>query len=717
MSAPQRNATGHRPGYPCAPALFSYSLAALPVFKRFWASPALLAVLVFVGSIPPARGVPARAARAATPATDCQPFGARACLEPFPNNLFTRPDRSSPTGLRVHLPAGAMPISRTGQRVSAQPYDRADGFSPGSAAIVHVPGLDNAAALTRTGAAGVLDIGRSLRPSQPIVMIDERTGRRVALFSELDANATTPAATDLLIHPAADLAGGHTYVVALRRLRTASGRLIPAPKWFERLRDKGRLPASERSQAARYARIFTALARARIGRHSLYEAWDFTVASRGNVTGRLVAIRNGAFARLGDRKLADGDVAGGAPAYTITATKTLSAQLRAVVGTFNVPCYLVQCGTSATSGFHYSTSKPDAVPTQRRGNVAVTNFECIIPSSAGAPQPARVSLYGHGLFGSYVEVEDPWVEALAVGHNVVFCGTDWWGLTQADESFAGSVVANLNRFPVIVDRLQQAVLNALFLGRLMVNPHGLATNPDFQTGGRSVLDTSHLYYDGNSQGGIIGGVLTAVSPDVRRAVLGVTGMDYGNLLLARSTDFSTFSQLLRVFYPDQSMYPVMLDLLDQLWDRADPDGYAPYVRGGLPDTPTHEVLMQIAYGDFQVSMYAGAAEARSIGARAYQPALDPGRGSDQNLFWGIPTIAHFPWGGSAVETWDSGPGRVQAPPSGDVPPTPGATNNDPHQDPRNTPAAQDEISDFLEPNGAVTDVCGGQPCHTSVYAP
>lgn len=665
----------------------------------------------------PAGAARAHPARAAAPAADCQPFGARACLLPFPNNLFTRPDASSPTGLRVHLPAGAMPISRNGQRVSVAPYDRADGFSPGSAAIVHVPGLDNAAAFARTGAAGVLDIGRSLRRAQPIVMIDERTGRRVALFSELDANATSPAATDLLIHPAADLANGHTYVVALRRLRTASGRLIPAPKWFSRLRDRRRLPARERSQAARYARIFAALRRAHIGRKGLYEAWDFTVASRSNVTGRLLAIRNGAFARLGDRKLADGKVAGHAPAFTVTATKTLSPQLRAVVGTFNVPCYLVQCGTAATTGFHYSSRKPDALPTQRRGNVAVASFECIIPSSAGAPQPARVSLYGHGLFGSFAEVEAAPVQALAVGHNMVFCGTDWWGLTGADEPFAGTVVTNLNRFPVIVDRLQQAVLNALFLGRLMINPHGFAANPAFQTAGRSVLDTSHLYYDGNSQGGIIGGVVTAVSPDVRHAVLGVTGMDYGNFLLARSTDFTTFSQLLRVFYPDQSMYPVELDLLDQLWDRADPDGYAPYLVHGLPDTPRHQVLMQIAYGDFQVSMYAAAAEARSIGAHAYQPALDPVRASDQNLFWGLPAIGGFPFHGSAIEVWDSGPGRVQPPPSGNIPPTAGPSNIDPHPDPRSTPAAQQQISDFLQPNGAVTDVCGGQPCHSSDYMP
>lgn len=109
-------------------------------------------------------------------------------------------------------------------------------------------------------------------------------------------------------------------------------------------------------------------------------------------------------------------------------------------------------------------------------------------------------------------------------------------------------------------------------------------------------------------------MFAAVSPDVRRAVLGVTGMDYGNLLLARSTDFSEFNDLLDIFYRDPSMHPVILDLLDHPADR--------------------------------------------------RPA-----------------------------------------------------NIDPHEDPRNTPAAQEQISDFLEPSGAVVNVCGGAPCHASVFTP
>ena len=147
--------------------------------------------LTIAGSVATARPARARAAGSG-PAADCQPFSGGPCLLPFPNNLFTRHDPTSQTGLRVALPAGAMPVNSSGQRVSVAPYDRADGFSPGSAAIVHVPGLDNAAAFARTGAAGVLDMAKSRGRNQPIVTVDEQTGRRQLIWSELDANATTP---------------------------------------------------------------------------------------------------------------------------------------------------------------------------------------------------------------------------------------------------------------------------------------------------------------------------------------------------------------------------------------------------------------------------------------------------------------------------------------------------------------------------------------------
>ncbi len=664
------------------------------------------------------------ASNAPTPAADCQPYTSRPCLLPFPNNLFTRRDRSSATGLRVDLPADAMPVNSKGQRISVAPYDRNDGFSPGSALIVHIAGLDNAAAFARTRPVALSDMSKSFAKRQPIVVIDEQTGRRQLIWSELDTNVPapghtpTPATTNLLIHPGKNFTEGHTYVVALRHLRTASGRLIQAPGWFERLRDHRRLLPAERSQRHRYAKIFKALKRAGIKRSNLYEAWDFTIASRRSLTSRLLSIRNAAFAQLGDHNLADGKVQGNAPGFTITSSDMLSPQLKRVQGTFQVPCYLVVCGPAATTGFHYSSSKPDALPTQIPGNVATAQFECIIPTSASSANPARISLYGHGLLGGHDEVEAGNVQDMATEHNFVFCATDWWGLAAPDTGYDASVLANLDGFENVVDRLQQGVLNTLFLGRLMLNPKGFAANAAFQSAGHAVIDTSHLYYDGNSQGGIEGGMTTAVAPDFRRAVLGVSGMNYGNVLVERSVDFAPFGSILIASYPDLSMYTLTLDLVQQLWDRGDPDGYAQQMTSHpLPDTPSHTVLMQIAYGDHQVTIYAAAVEARTIGASAHEPALDPDRARDRNLFYGIPAIGRYPFRGSAIVIWDAGPGLVQPPPFGNVPPADTPTNHDPHEFVRSTPAARVQKSDFLQPNGAVVDVCAGKPCHTYNYTP
>ena len=656
-----------------------------------------------------------------TPAADCQPYSSTPCLLPFPDNRMTRSDNSTPTGRRLNLPADAMPINTSGVRIGPGEYDRNDGFSPGSALILHVPGLDNAQAFTKTNPVGILDMSQTYARRAPIVVIDETTGRRQLIYTELDGNATTPQDTNLLIHPGKNFLEGHTYVVALRRLRDSSGQVLPAPDWFARLRDGRRLLPAERGQYWRYRRIFASLRWAGIRRHNLYEAWDFTVASRKNLSSRLLSIRNQAFAQLGDSNLADSRVQGHAPGYQISSVDTLQPGLQRVQGTFSVPCFLVSCGPTAQTGFHYSSTALDALPTQTPGNVATAQFECIVPSSATASNPARISLYGHGLLGSHDEVEAGNVKAMSTEHNIVFCATDWWGLAEGDYPLAIAALQDLNKFPVLVDRLQQGVLNTLFLGRLMHNGDGLAQATAFKDGSKPLIDTSQLYYDGNSQGGIEGGLTTAVAPDFRRAVLGVSGMNYGNALVQRSSDFVTFAQFLDALYPDHSMYPVTLDLIQQLWDRGDPDGYAQHMTSDpLPDTPSHKVLMQIAYGDHQVSMYAAAIEARTIGASVYQPALDltTNRSRDRNLFYGIPAITHYPFGGSAIEIWDSGPGIVQPPPVGNVPPpAESPTNQDPHEHVRSTPAARVQKSDFLQPLGQVVNICAGAPCRTSVFTP
>ena len=88
-------------------------------------------------------------------------------------------------------------------------------------------------------------------------------------------------------------------------------------------------------------------------------------------------------------------------------------------------------------------------------------------------------------------------------------------------------------------------MNFMYLGRLMIHPAGFNDRRRVPVHERaaireSVIDTRRLFYDGNSQGGIMGGSLTALAPDFNRAVLGVPGMNYSTLL-RRSVDFDQYA--------------------------------------------------------------------------------------------------------------------------------------------------------------------------------
>jgi hypothetical protein len=613
---------------------------------------------------------------------------AKQTLVPWPSDHWTTRDKTTDTGRRLNLPLALMPVNKNGVHIDPTDMNRADGFSPGSMAIVKVPGLDTPGALVASDLPGLDDLRASLWPNSPVVVFNARTGQRVPVWAELDSNATTNAARMLLIRPAKNYTEGQRYVVVLRNLKRQDGSAIDPVK-------NGVEPG-----------LGGELRRAGIVRKGLYRAWSFTVASARSLAGRMLHIRDDAFAQLGDHNLSDLKVEGQSPQFTIDKVTNLTAAqdsdiARQVDGTMTVPCYL----TMACAPGGQFTFDANGLP-QQHGTTTAT-FTCRIPRSAldpANPPQARPSLYGHGLLGDPDEVNAGNVRDMANEHNFVFCATAWAGFASGD---IGNVVAAINdfsHFNTVADRMQQGFLNQLYLGRLMIHPNGLSSNAAFQKNGKSVIDTRRLFYDGNSQGGIMGGGLTAVAPDFNRAALGVPGMNYSTLL-QRSVDFDTYSQLIYPSYPVESSRQLMLAVIQLLWDRGEADGYAQHITtDALPNTPQHTVLMHVAFGDHQVSDTTAEVEARTIGARGYFPVLDPGR-SPWTRFQMIQPIPKFPFGGSAIVMWDAG---TPAPP---ITNTPNRGGSDPHSRPRSTPAARTQKSEFLQINGSVVDVCGGKACH------
>jgi hypothetical protein len=482
------------------------------------------------------------------------------------------------------------------------------------------------------------------------------------------------------------------------------------------------------------------------------------------VTGRLLAIRDDAFRQLGDTSLADGVVQGSAPAFTVeSVTNFTPAQnsrlARQITGHFTVPCYIaptcdppVKCQVVPGYPFHDCTtpgqfaldpSNPDAVPSQTPGQTYQANYTCNVGRSAfDNHDKLRPVEYGHGLFGSNGEVSSSPQQDMAGRFGMMYCATDWFGMAGADVPNAVAALSDFSRFPWLTDRVQQGELNFLFLAREMVHAQGFSSNPAFQWSDKqSFIDTRQAFYDGNSQGGIYGGTVCAISVDIQRCVLGVPGMNY-SMLLPRSSDYVAtqhvsamdptklpqaptgqlaYSQIVDAAYPDQSQRLLIFDLVQTLWDRSDPNGYASHMVSGLPNTPEHHVLLQVAYGDHQVANITAETEARTIGASGVYPPLVSARyGPYADPFWSVPAITSFPYDGSAITLFDTGPVRTVAagqdngtdpPPTADVP---NRSGDDPHEAPRRAPWGQVQKSDFLSVNGLVTNPQpGGAPYFAS----
>src|SRR5207248_708766 len=147
------------------------------------------------------------------------------CLQPFPNDYFTRLDSSGATGRRIDFNILAMPRNAVGKPIDPTEWNLGDGFSPGSLITVHIPGLDNQQALNRTGAVPLNDLEAYTAASAPIVVIDAtaRSHPRWPIWTEMDANASSDGTRNVIIRPAVNFTEGHRYIVALRDLQDANG--------------------------------------------------------------------------------------------------------------------------------------------------------------------------------------------------------------------------------------------------------------------------------------------------------------------------------------------------------------------------------------------------------------------------------------------------------------------------------------------------------------
>ena len=676
----------------------------------------------------------------------CDPIDPAACLLPFPNDFFTTADETTDTGRRINFLPTAMPRNGTevteggeGKPVDPTEWNRNDGFSPGSAVMTYVEGLDlhqtwgtqdrphSEAGVNEQGYFDhrdhIADIELYKRADAPMVLINAETGERHPFWSELDSHPEAADERTLILRPAINFTEGARYVVALRNLKDASGNVIPTPDEFATY--KAGAGADAARQTHFNENVFPVLEGAGIAKDDLYLAWDFTIASERNLAERMLHIRDDAFGLLGDTDLGDRIVQGETPAFVVDSFSNgtdnwtdshgvqRSQPVRVVDGRVTVPNYLdriqqthSKVGKTAVPidapapGSRFLDIDLDGLPDQNPVESTVSvPFRCRVPLNG---QENYTTLYGHGLLGSRDQVGD--IKTPQRSGAFMGCGVDWWGMSTADVPTVAAILADLSNFPSLPDRAQQGFLNFMFVGRAAVHPNGFVTDEAFQQDGKPLVKVADdkdtpMFYDGNSQGGIMGGSLVAVSPDIKRGVLGVPAMNYSTLL-NRSVDWEPlYGEAYYATYQDPIERQIGFSLIQMLWDRGEANGYAAHMTNDpYPNTPSHDVLLQVAYSDHQVSNHAAEVEARTIGAPIMTPGLPEGRHWEMDPYY--TETAKYPYKGSALVYWDSG---NAPPPNGNIPPSEGG---DPHGHGRDEPASGWQEAQFLL-TGWMVDVCQG----------
>ena len=114
------------------------------------------------------------------------------------------------------------------------------------------------------------------------------------------------------------------------------------------------------------------------------------------------------------------------------------------------------------------------------------------------------------------------------------------------------------------------------------------------------------------------------------------------------------------------------------------------------------MLLDVAYGDHQVSPLAAMVAARTIGATIHRPVAANDRWPETDAGWGLESTT-YPSRGSAIIMWDSGMSPI---PLENRPPRAG---DDSHEDPRSDANVRDQKATFLFLN-RLDDACNGAPC-------
>lgn len=613
----------------------------------------------------------------------CDPLDPNVCASPYPSNFYLKDDPATTTGKRVDFAANTLPMNRDYVQVKPDYFNEKDGFSTHGPFLV---ALDDA---SLDGVVGHTNLDDYAAPDAKVLLIDTSTGERIPVWAELDNTGLDnfvpqpPAERLFMIWPTRQLEFNRTYVVGLRGLTNSAGAPIAPSAAFAALRDDDKTDdydvefRRERFDAV----VFPALEAAGAPRADLQLAWDFTTVSRQSSLGRMEKIRDEGLA------LVDQGIT-----YHIEDQREFDCSTDHIARDFIVSADIPSFMEDSRPG--NVLNRDEAGMPFVTGTMEAEYLVRIPCSVAEGAVPARVMNYGHGMLGGYDEAYTGWLAEFADEAGFIIVAHTWFGMSDDDvPAITVAMVNDPSDFVVVPERSHQGFFAAMAGMRLiktqLVNDAAFKF-PDADGDLVSVIDPNKLGYYGISQGGIMGGALVAMSPDLDRGVLGVPGAPY-TMLLWRSRNFGPFFDIFRQKFEDHRDISLMIALLEMLWEPAEAGGWL----NDLRDDPSKRVLMQPAIGDPQVTTLGAELMARTIGAKSITPAARP--------IWQVDETAAPYEGNAIVEFAYAGSPASESEPVDNVPQE---TAADTHECPRRDDEGQAQIIEFLN-TGVVAQHCVG----------
>jgi pimeloyl-ACP methyl ester carboxylesterase len=661
----------------------------------------------------------------------CEVLNNASCLLPFPSSRFLERARTE-TGYQVVYPPEAMPefnrfqvpftftVAET-KAADPAPYLQNDGFSPTVQILMHFPGgaqlVDSGA--PRLDAETRLPNTRGLEASSPTLLLERQGGERINHWTENDVRATDPERRVTFLRPTESLLPGRRYVVAVRNLVGLDGQPVRAEPVFAAIRD-GRpsdIPAVEATRR-RLEPTLRWLAARGVARETLILAFEFVVSSDHSLTHEMLSMRDQAFDWLAAQQAA------GVQTFTVDEVRPINEGCdpagrpvwREVRGRFQAPLFLSGDPFGETAKLT-SFLQRDASGHPVWETLTEAPYGIAIPCSA-LEEPKSPVLLGHGLFGSGQGMVSDFAESEDLaGFDLVTGATNWSGLSSPDvanllDSFIVRVIADVDQFEALPDRLRQGQLHALLLARMLKQGH-FNQDPTFRANGHGVIDAlGPAYYFGASLGGIMGTMFAALTPDIQKLNVDVPAINF-SLLLQRATPFIQFQLLTNLVNGDPMEQLIGFGLNHELWVRGEPAGYANHITGRtlrpLPGASPKQMLVTVAWLDQQVSNLGSLLLGRTLRLGTLEGSLLRG-------LPGLPdTTGPQESGWILYDTGSFDPANAAhtpfIPPLRNRPANPNAC--DPHGRRGLIPASIDQLVTFLTPDGRIENFCADGVCDAS----